>query len=270
MVPRAGLAIVTGASSGIGEVFARRLAARGLDLALVARRADRLEALAAELRRGGGAGGDAAPAARRVEPIALDLARPDADARLEAELARRGLPEAAWLVNNAGFGYHGEVAGQDPARQAAMIQVNVAAVAALTRRLLPPMLARGAGVIVNVASTAAFQPVPYFTAYAATKAFVLSFTEALAEEVAARGVRVLCLCPGPTHTEFFDAAGMEPRFPAVRMTTAEAVVDAALRGLEAGRRVVIPGVANALVAQSTRFATRRLVTRLGARIMKPR
>ncbi len=279
MVPRAGLAVVTGASSGIGEVFARRLAARGLDLALVARRADRLEALAAELRGsgrqagvgpGGGGPAGAPAAARRVEPIPLDLARPDADARLEAELARRDLPEVGWLVNNAGFGYHGAVAGQDPARQAAMIQLNVAAVAALTRRFLPGMLARGAGVIVNVASTAAFQPVPYFATYSATKAFVLSFTEALAEEVAGRGVRVLCLCPGPTRTEFFDAAGMEPKFPGARMTTAEAVVDAALRGLEAGRRVVIPGGANALIVQAIRLVPRRLVTRFGARIMGPR
>ncbi len=261
MAAPASLALITGASSGIGEVFARRLAARGLDLALVARRADRLEALAAELL--------AAPAARRVEPIPFDLALPDADARLEAELARRGLPEVGWLVNNAGFGYHGEVAGQDPARQAAMIQLNVAAVAALTRRVLPGMLARGAGVIVNVASTAAFQPVPYFTTYAATKAFVLSFTEALAEEVAGRGIRVLCLCPGPTQTEFFEAAGMEPKFPGARMTTAEAVVDAALRGLETGKRVVIPGVANALIVQAIRLAPRRLVTRFGARIMTP-
>ncbi len=258
-------ALITGASSGIGELFARRLAARGHDLALVARRADRLEALAAELRGGGPGAGPG----RRVEVVALDLTLPDADARLAAELARRGVPEVDWLVNNAGFGYQGPVASLDPARQAAMIQVNAAAVAALTRRFLPSMLARGAGVVVNVASTAAFQPIPYFATYAATKAFVLSFTEAVAEEVAGRGIRVLCLCPGPTRTEFFEVAGMEPKFAGARMTTVEAVVEAALRGVEAGRRVVVPGAVNALLARAARHAPRRLVTRLGARIMRP-
>jgi uncharacterized protein len=254
------LALVTGASSGIGETFARRLAARGTDLVLVARRADRMEALAARLR----------PAGRRVEVVPLDLARPDADARLAEELARRAVPEVGWLVNNAGFGYRGAVAEHDPARQAAMIQVNVAAVAALTRRFLPAMLARGAGVIVNVASTASFQPVPYFAAYAATKAFVRSFSEALAEEVAGQGVRVVCLCPGPTETEFFEAARMEATFPGLRMARADQVVEAALEGADRGRRVVVPGFVNALMSRVGRMAPGRLVTRVGARIMRPR
>jgi short-subunit dehydrogenase len=252
--------VVTGASAGIGAVFARRLAARGLDLVLVARRADRLEALAAEIR----------PAGRRVEAVAVDLAAPDADLRLAHEVARRGLPEVGWLVNNAGFGYQGDVAGQDPARQAAMIQVNVGVLAALTRRLLPPMLARGAGVIVNVASTAGFQPVPYFATYAATKAFVLSFSQALAEEVEGRGVRVVCLCPGPVPTEFFEVAGMSPRAAGGRMLSAEAVVAAALRAVDAGRRVVVPGGLNAVLARLARLFPGRLVTRAGARIMRPR
>ncbi|HEX7124785.1 MAG TPA: SDR family oxidoreductase [Thermodesulfobacteriota bacterium] len=258
MAAAASLALVTGASSGIGEVFARRLSARGLDLVLVARRAERLERLAAELR----------PSGRRVEVIALDLARPGADAALEAEVARRGL-EVGWLINNAGFGFHGAAVDLDPARQADMIQLNVGAVAALARRFLPPMLARGAGVVLNVASTAAFQPVPYFAVYAATKAFVRSFSEALAEEVEGRGVRVVCLCPGPTATEFFDRSGLSPKFAGVRMLPAEVVVDAGLRGVDAGRRVVVPGLANALVAHATRFIPGRLVTRAGARIMRP-
>ncbi len=252
------LALVTGASSGIGELFARRLAARGLDLVLVARRADRLERLAGEIR----------PSGRRVEVVPLDLGRPEADAALAQEVARRGL-EVGWLVNNAGFGFQGAVADLDPARQAEMIQVNVAALAALTRRLLPAMLARGAGVILNVASTASFQPVPYFATYAATKAFVRSYSEALAEEVEGRGVRVVCLCPGPTETEFFDAAGMSAKSSGMRMMPIEAVVDAGLRAVETGRRVVVPGLANAVVARLTRFLPGRLVTRVGARIMKP-
>lgn len=258
-VPRSGFAVVTGASSGIGEVFARRLAARGLDLVLVARLADRLERLAAEIRSSG----------RRVEVIPVDLARPEADAALAQEVARRGL-EVTWLVNNAGFGFQGALADLEPARQAEMIQVNVTALAALTRRFLPPMLARGAGVILNVASTASFQPVPYFATYAATKAFVRSYSEALSEEVEERGVRVVCLCPGPTETEFFEAAGMTAKFEGARMLPVEAVAEAGLRGVDAGRRVVIPGVSNAAVAHLTRFIPGRLVTRLGARIMRPR
>ncbi len=253
------LALVTGASSGIGEAFARRLAARGLDLVLVARRAERLDRLAAEIR----------PAGRRVEVVALDLARPGADATLEEEMARRGL-EVGWLVNNAGFGFHGAVVDLDPARQADMIQLNVAAVAALARRFLPAMLARGAGVVLNVASTASFQPVPYFAVYAATKTFVRSFSEGLAEEVEGRGVRVVCLCPGPTATEFFDQSGLSAKFAGARMLPVEVVVDAGLRGVDAGRRVVVPGLANSLAAYATRFAPARLVTRVGARIMRPR
>jgi uncharacterized protein len=254
------LAVVTGASGGIGEGFARRLAARGVDLVLVARRAEPMERLAAGLR----------PAGRRVEVVALDLARPDADARLAEEAARRGLGEVGWLVNNAGFGYQGAFADQDPADLARMVQVNVAAVAALTRRFLPAMLARGAGVVVNVASTASFQPVPYFAAYAATKAFVRSLSEALAEEVEGRGVRVLCLCPGPTATGFFEVAGMAPKMPSLRMTSVEQVVDAALGGVDRGRRVVVPGLVNAVMARVTRLAPGRVVTRVGARVMRPK
>lgn len=253
------LAVVTGASAGIGPVFARRLAARGLDLVLVARRADRLEALAAEIRATG----------RRVEAVPLDLAVPGSDAHLADELARREVGEVGWLVNNAGFGYQGELARHDPSRQAAMIQVNVGALAALTRRFLPAMLARGAGVVVNVGSTAGFQPVPYFTTYAATKAFVLSFSQALAEEVDGRGVRVVCLCPGPVPTEFFDVAGMAPHRAGRRMVSAEDVVAAALHAADAGRRVVVPGAVNAVLARLSRLAPGRLVTRVGARIMRP-
>lgn len=259
MAGPAPLALVTGASSGIGEAFARRLAARGLDVVLVARRTDRLERLAAEIR----------PSGRRVEVIPVDLARPEADAALAQEVSRRGL-EVGFLVNNAGFGFHGSLVDLDAARQAEMIQVNVAALAALTRRFLPAMLARRAGVVLNVASTAAFQPVPYFATYAATKAFVRAFSEGLAEEVEPHGVRVVCLCPGPTETEFFEAARMTAKFEGVRMLPVEAVVEAGLRGVESGRRVVVPGLVNAAVARLARFAPGRLVTRLGARIMRPR
>jgi short-subunit dehydrogenase len=205
-----------------------------------------------------------------VEVVPLDLVEADAAETLAAELSRRGAGEVGWVVNNAGFGYQGAVEDHDPEKQAQMIELNCSAVAALTRKFLPPMLARGAGVIINVASTASFQPVPYFAAYAATKAFVRSYSEALAEEVASRGVRVVCLCPGPTETEFFDVAGSSPKFAGARMASAAAAVDAALAGVDRGDRVVVPGFANAVMSRLVGLAPRRLVTRMGARIMGPR
>lgn len=253
-------AVVTGASSGIGATFARALHARGQRLVLVARRVERLERLAAEL------GGPTPPAV-----VPLDVAAADAPERLEAALRERGL-HVDLLVNNAGLGDTGPFVEQDAARLRAMIDVNVTAVMLLTRRLLPGMLARGRGAIVNVVSTGAFQPVPFLNVYSATKSFVLSFTEALATEIAGSGVRVQALCPGLTDTEFFDVAHTDARMLVNRLPrhTPEAVVAAALRGLERGRLRVIPGWLDWLNAGLVRVLPGALVRRAAASLYRPR
>ncbi len=256
--------LITGASSGIGEVFARRLAARGENVVLVARSADKLNALCSELGR--------AHANVSAQVVALDLSEPDAPQRLFDETNGRGF-EVETLINNAGFGSLGEFLTLDSARELNMIDLNVKALVALTYLYLKPMRARGHGAIINVASTAAFQPVPYMATYAATKAFVLSFSEALWEENRAHGVRVLALCPGVTSTNFFAAAAIKP--PPLRIAqTPEAVVDTALAALARGRGHVISGWMNYLQTQAERLVPRALVTRIaGSAIrtnMKPR
>jgi uncharacterized protein len=250
-------ALITGASSGIGEAFARTLAARGDDLVLVARSAGRLETLAAELSAKHGV---------RAHVLPADLSDPGAVDALVAELAARELT-VEMLINNAGFGTHGEFAALDAARERDEVLVNVLAPVMLTRALLPAMIARRSGAIVNVGSTASFQPVPYMAVYGATKAFVLSFSEALAEEVRAYGVRVVALCPGQTDTAFFDGID-EARVGRARTT--QQVVDTALRALKRGRVVAVDGFANYVLANSVRLAPRRLVTRVAARMQRPK
>ncbi len=249
-------ALITGASSGIGAAFARALAARGEDLVLVARSADRLTALAAELAAKHGIVADVLPA---------DLADPSASAAIIAELTARGI-EIGTLINNAGFGSNGEFASLDAARERDEVFVNVVAPHQLTRALLPQMTARRKGAIVNVASTAAFQPVPYMATYGATKAFLLSFSEALAAELRSQGVRVLALCPGQTETAFFEGM-QEARVGRAR--TPDQVVATALRALDRGHAVVIDGRMNYLLANSIRFAPRNLVTNIAARMQRP-
>jgi uncharacterized protein len=220
-------ALVTGASSGIGEQFARSLAARGHDLALVARRADRLERLAAEL-----------PTEAHVIPC--DLAA-DA-ASLPDRIAELGL-QVELLVNNAGFGTSGPFLEQDPDRVAEQVQVNCEAIVTLTRAFLPGMVERRRGGIINVASSAGLQPIPYEAVYAATKAFVISFTDALYMELRGSGVRVLAVNPGPVPTGFQAAAGYDPGRVGVvpGEIPAEQVVREALAAYDRGRRSVIPG-----------------------------
>ncbi len=250
-------ALVTGASSGIGEAFARAFAGRGDSLVLVARSVARLEALAAELTAEHGV---------RADALAADLSDPSAADAVVAELAARGIVVDT-LVNNAGFGTHGEFAALDPKRERDEIMVNCFAPVALTRALLPGMIARKAGAVINVGSTASFQPVPYMATYGATKAFVLSFSEALAEEVRVHGVRVVALCPGQTETAFFteieEARIGRPRTP-------EQVVATALRALDRGKVVAIDGAANYALANSNRFAPRRLVARIAAAMERPK
>lgn len=249
--------LITGASAGIGEEFARQLARRGDNLVLVARSADRLTAIADELSRAHNI---------HAHSIPMDLTQADAPQQLFEETTRRNL-DITLLVNNAGFGSLGEFTSFPPERDREMIELNVAALVALTHLYIRPMQARGAGAIINVASTAAFQAVPYMATYAATKAFVLSFSEALAEENRARGVRVMALCPGATETNFFKAAEGE-RPPMRLVESPAAVVRTAMRALERNQSSVISGWTNFLVAQSTRFVPRAFVARIAGRAMR--
>jgi len=239
------LAVVTGASSGIGEEFARQLAARGYDLVLVARRVDRLTVLAERLR-----------AEHKVEctPVEADLARPDDRDRLCDKLQ----PERArleMLVNNAGFGTHGFFHETDLQRELELIDVNCAAPVHLTKRLLPWMLERRRGYVINVASLSAFTPGPVMAMYFASKAFLLSFSEALWEECRDTGVVVTALCPGPVRTEFQRTAGLssKSRSSGTTPVAVERVVADGLAGVFSGKRVVIPGYQARMAALLSRL-----------------
>jgi short-subunit dehydrogenase len=246
------VALITGASAGLGVEFARQLSARGHRLVLVARRKDRLDALAAEL-------GNA-----RV--VACDLGEPGAVAGLMADILAHG-ETVSLLVNNAGFGLGGRFASLDGPRQRSMIDLNCGALTQLAHAVLPDMMARKQGRILNVASTAAFQPGPGMAVYFATKAFVLSFTEALHEELRTTGITVSALCPGPTATEFGTAAGFAPSSAINRLAAnAEDVVRAGLDGIDAGRAVVIPGLLNKAGAQGHRLLPRALLRRLAGMV----
>jgi short-subunit dehydrogenase len=200
--PRAALAVVTGASSGIGAEIARALSRGGRPVLAVARRGDRLDALAAEARDAGGA---------PVHPLVLDVAAPGAAERVRDRA--RALGGAAWLVNNAGFGFYGPLGSAAPERLAEMVRLNCESLVVLTRVLLDDLVAAGrGGAILNVASVAGFQPMPFMSVYGATKAFVISFTEGLSEELRGTGVAVTAFCPGPVATEFGEVAGTGRRF----------------------------------------------------------
>jgi short-subunit dehydrogenase len=250
-------ALVTGASAGIGEGFARRLASDGYDLVLVARRAERLGRLADEL---------SGRHRIQTEVVAGDLARGDGVGPIEKQLSTG---KVDLLVNNAGFGTVGEFASLPLERELEELDLNVRALMRLCHAALGPMIARGSGGIINVASTAAYQPVPFNATYAASKAFVLHFSEALHEEVRGRGVTVTCLCPGPVRTEFQRVAGVdEARVPSIAWTSVEAVVDAALSALRGRRAIAIPGVVNVISAASVRLAPRLLVRRLAGSMFR--
>ena len=246
-------ALVTGASGGIGEELARLFAADGHDLVLVARSRDKLARLAGELTEKHGV-------AARV--LAADLARADAPREIFDELQGANLRVDA-LVNNAGFGSYGPFAETDSKSELDMLQVNVAALTHLTKLFLPAMLGRRRGYVLNVASTAAFQPGPLMAVYYASKAYVLSFSEALANECEGTGVVVSALCPGPTETGFVAAAGMsESKLFDRGAMTARDVAESGYRGLLAGKTVVIPGLRNNLLARSIGFFPRGLVTKV--------
>ena len=255
-----GWAVVTGASSGLGRGLAARLADRGMSLVLHGRNHARLDEAAHEIR-------DASRV--EVETVAADLST---RAGVSALIDHVGDRPVEVLVNNAGFGSYGPFVEADPDREADELAVDVDAVVTLARAFLPGMVARGSGGILNVASTIAFQPAPNQAVYGASKAFVLSFSQALWAEARGSGVAVTALCPGPTRTGFVDALGADAaRTTAIygRLGDAEPVIEAGLRGLDKGKAVVIPGVRIKVVAESGRFVSRQTLTRISARLLRP-
>ena len=241
------VALITGASAGLGAEFARQLSRRGHRLVLVARRLERLEELAADLDN--------------ARAVAMDLSRPGAAGKLIADLEHHG-ETVGLLVNNAGFGLAGQFAELDGKRQREMIDLNCGALADLAHAVLPGMIGRGSGAVLNVASTAAFQPGPGMAVYFATKAFVLSFSEALHDEAKPHGVKVSCLCPGPTRTEFRSVSGFDPKGRLAKLSAdAASVVRTGLEGLNRNQAVVVPGLANKAIAQVHRLMPRAVMRR---------
>ncbi len=251
------IALVTGASSGIGRGFAGQLARDGHDLVLVARGRDALDALAAELSAAQGA---------RAEVLAADLATDGGVSAIEQRLASG---DVELLVNNAGFGTSGDFAELPLDRELQEIDLNVRALVRLSHAALKPMYARGRGAIINVASTGGFQPVPYMATYAGTKAFVLHFSEALHEEAARHGVTVTCLCPGPVKTGFQDTADLDvSRLPSLGWTSVDEVVGQALSAVRRGRAIAIPGALNRATATSVGFMPRFLTRKIAGSMFR--
>jgi uncharacterized protein len=252
-------ALVTGASAGIGSELARQLAAGGANLVLTARRGDRLAQLALEL---------AANYKILVETFPADLVRPETPREILRFTQQKQIPIQV-LVNNAGFGKYGEFFRTDSQRLLEMVQFNVAAVVNLTHLYLPAMAEGRSGYVLIVSSVAAYQAVPYISTYAATKAFELLFAEGIAEEMRPYGVRVCCLCPGSTESEFNQVAGQPPR-TARRRETAEKVARVGLEALAEGRPVIVSGRRNWANVEAQRLVPRRLVTRVAARLFAPK
>jgi short-subunit dehydrogenase len=253
-------ALVTGASAGIGKALAEELARGGTNLVLTARRRERLEELAQSL---------AAANKIHTKIFVADLAEADAREKIFRFTKEQGV-EIELLINNAGFGAYGEFPSVEPQRLTEMVQVNCTAVVSLTRLYLPGMVALKRGDVMIVASTAAFQSVPYISTYAATKAFDLHFAEGLAEEMKPHGIRVCALCPGSTDSEFAEVAG-QTHIAATRANreTAEKVAHTGLQALSAGKSYVISGMGNYLGVLGQRLVSRRFVARIAARMFKP-
>jgi len=246
------VALITGASAGLGAEFARQLSKEGHRLVLAARRKDRLDALCKKL-------GDA-------RAVQIDLSQPGAADKLMANIAKAG-ETVDVLINNAGFGLWGQFVRQDPKRLREMIDLNAGALTELCRAVAPGMIERRSGSILNLASTAAFQPGPGMAVYFATKAFVLSFTEALHEELKPYGIRVTALCPGPTRTEFGEVAGFGGGKILDKLgMNAAAVVDQGLRALELNQAVKVTGTLNKVGAAATRFVPRKLLRKIAGSI----
>lgn len=258
--PPPGLAVVTGASAGIGAALTRQLSRAGRPVLAVARREERLVALSRAVDAAGGA---------PIHPLAADVTDPETASRIAARAAELG--GAAWLVNNAGFGYYGAFEKQERDRLALLVRLNCEALIFLTHALLPQVRASGEGVILNVASAAAFQPTPFMSVYGASKAFVLSFSEGLAEELRDAGVFVGAYCPGPVETEFGEVSGA-PRghFEAVpQVLSAEGAAREALAQIERREVVFVPRALYRLATSASRFLPRSVIRRLSARAHWP-
>ena len=253
-------AVITGASFGIGRAFAQICARNKFDLVLIARSQPQLEALAAELRQSTG---------RTVLTIAQNLAESGASLKVFEQVRRSGLPVDA-LINNAGFGTLGPFWETNRDQQLQMIQLNIAALTDLTRLFLPAMIERRQGRILNVASTAAFQPGPLMSVYYASKAYVVSFSQAIHNEARRHGVTVTCLCPGPTKTEFAGRAGMNATklFSGGMSMSAERVAEIGFRAMQRGKPLVFAGRLNAFGALMTRFAPMRFTAAIARRLQE--
>jgi short-subunit dehydrogenase len=247
------VAIVTGASAGIGRAFAQALSRRGHTVLAIARRAERLAELKAEAGQG------------RIEPLALDVTAEGAAARIHQ--AAKALGEIGWLVNNAGGSTFGRFEDAKVDEERAMVRLNCESVVALTGQVLPELVSRGRGIVLNVASSAGLQPTPGWAVYGASKAFVIAFSEGLYDELRGSGVSVTALAPGPVATEFFsaNAAGRSRRAPPWEIS-AEACVDQALRSALAGRSLVVPGLVSRILAFSARYSPRGLSRWVSGRI----
>jgi short-subunit dehydrogenase len=253
-------ALVTGASSGIGAEFARQLAARGMHLVLTARREPLLAKLASELHQAHGT---------KTEIIVADLSNPAEPSRLLQDVANRGIT-IELLVNNAGFGYVSPLETVDVNRVLQMLTVNMSALTELTLRVLPKMVERGHGGVINVSSVAGFQPVGYMGAYAASKAYVLHFSESLWGEARERGVTVTAVCPGSTRTEFFDVSGVPNFLERHSAQDVKQVVRVGLRAFEKRRQYVVSGWKNYILSLLVRIATRATVVRESMKYFRPK
>ena len=254
--------LITGASSGIGEAFARRLAEEKHNLVLVARSEKKLHELCDELMLQHGI---------TAHYVAIDLIDFEADQRLFEETEKHGM-EVEWLINNAGFGSLGDFAELDLERELEMLNLNISALVALTHRYLQKMRMRKSGVIINVASTASFQPIPFMATYAASKAFVRSFSEAVAEENRPYGITISALCPGPTETNFFSASRINAKVKGVMgqkgMQSSEEVVEEALTAVKKGKSQVVSGWKNFFLAGSVNLVPNFLITRTIANVLR--
>jgi uncharacterized protein len=248
-------ALITGASSGIGLELARVFAREGYSLVLVARNQKRLQEIAQELR-----------------PVETQVIAKDLSVSGAAEEIHSKVPKVDVLVNNAGFGVFGKFVERGLAEELNMMQLNMTALVALTRLYLPAMIAAGNGKIMNLASTASFQPGPLMAIYFATKAFVLSFSEAIANELQGTGVTVTALCPGPTASDFQERAKMQNSglVKGKKMMDSRTVAETGYRGLMAGKTVVIPGLGNKLLTQSIRVSPRSMVAKIVRRMQEER
>ncbi len=250
--------LITGASSGIGEAFARRLAAEKHNLVLVARSEEKLHTLCDELM---------VEHKITAHYVALDLTDYEADVRLFKETEKHGL-EVDWLINNAGFGSMGDFARLELERELQIIDLNISALVALTHRYLQKMRERKSGVIINVSSAAGFQPIPFMATYAATKAFVTLFSEAVAEENRPFNIKVLALCPGATETNFFDAANIKEPMQVKGMQTPEEVVKTALKAVKKEKSLVVSGFANYVGSVLGTIVPDALITRTIGKVLR--